>query len=53
MSDGKDTAQGSAATVAPSVKFKDMKFTQKLAHVGKAFLSIISLGFLFPHIFSD
>ena len=53
MSKEADTAQGSAATVTPSVKFKDMGFLQKLAYVGKATLCVITLGFAFPHIFSE
>jgi hypothetical protein len=53
MSDEIKTAQGSAATVAPSIKFKDMSFAQKLGYVGKAMLCIISFGFAYPNIFSD
>ena len=49
----KDTAQGSAATVAPSIKFKNMSFFQKLAYVGKATLCICSFGFAYPNIFVD
>ena len=53
MADVIDTAQGSAATVALSIKFKDMSFLQKLVYVGKATLCIISFGFAFPNIFVD
>ena len=49
----KDTAQGSAATVAPSIKFMDMSFLQKLAYAGKATLCICSFGFAYPNIFAD
>jgi putative Mn2+ efflux pump MntP len=53
MPDVKDTAQGSAATVAPSMKFKDMSILQKLAFIGKATLCILTFGFAFPNIFMD
>jgi hypothetical protein len=53
MSDASKTAQGSAATVAPSIKFKNLSFSQQLAYIGKATLCIISFGFAFPNIFSD
>ena len=53
MSNEAPTAQGSAATVPPSIKFKDMNIVQKLAHVGKAMLFVFSLGFCYPNIFTD
>ena len=53
MSDASKTAQGSAATVAPSIKFKNMSFPQQLAYVGKAMVCILTFGFAFPNIFSD
>jgi len=51
MSDAKDTAQGTAA--AASMKFKDMSLGQKLAHIGKSLLCLVSLGFIYPNIFVD
>ena len=53
MSNNASTAQGSAATVTPSIKFRDMSVLQKLVHLGKAVLFILSLGFCYPNIFSD
>jgi hypothetical protein len=53
MSEASKTAQGSAATVAPNIKFSDMSFPQKLAYLGKAALCVLSFGFAFPNIFSD
>ena len=53
MSEEGKTAQGSAATVAPSIKFKDMSFPQKLAYIGKAALCVLTFGFAFPNIFAD
>ena len=53
MSNQASTAQGSAATVTPSIKFKDMSLLQKLTHVGKAMLFLLTLGFCYPNIFSD
>jgi hypothetical protein len=53
MSDKAPTAQGSAATVTPNVKFKDMSFAQKIAHVGKALLFVLTLGFCYPNLFAD
>lgn len=53
MPDVKDTAQGSAATVAPSMKFKNMSILQKLTYIGKAALCILTFGFAFPNIFMD
>jgi len=53
MSEEVKTAQGSAATVEPSIKFKDMSFFQKLAFVSKAMVCIVSFGFAYPNIFTD
>ena len=53
MSTQNNTAQGSAAPVAPSQKFKDMGFLQKTAYCGKAVLCILTFGFAYPNIFSD
>ena len=53
MSMEKDTAQGSAAPVATSKKFKDMDFGEKLAYFCKAFVCVITFGFAYPNIFSD
>jgi hypothetical protein len=47
------TAQGSAATVAPVVRFKDMSLLQKLAYIGKATLCILTFGFAFPNVFIE
>ena len=53
MSEEGKPAQGSAASVAPGVKFKDMGFFQKLAYVGKVTLCVLTFGFAFPNILSD
>jgi hypothetical protein len=48
-----NTAQGSAAPVEISKKFKDMSLLEKAAYSGKALLCILTFGFAFPNIFSD
>ena len=53
MSHEAKTAQGSAATVESKIKFKDMNGKQKLVHVSKVIIFVVSFGFAFPQIFSD
>jgi hypothetical protein len=53
MSTQNTTAQGSAAPVAPSQKFKDMSFLQKAAYCCKAVVCLLTFGFAYPNIFSD
>jgi hypothetical protein len=53
MSEEIKTAQGSAATVEPKIKFKDMPLQEKLAYIGKGVLCILTFGFAYPNIFSD
>jgi len=53
MSKQHKAAQGSAAAAESKVTFKNMSGTQKLAHIGKACLFFLTLGFAFPNIFTD
>lgn len=52
MSKQHKAAQGSAAP-DNTVAFANMSATQKLAHIGKACVFFLTLGFAFPNIFSD
>jgi hypothetical protein len=47
-----DAKQGSAATAGTS-KFKAMPLRQKVLFVCKLTISILSFGFLYPHLWSD
>jgi hypothetical protein len=53
MSNQDNTAQGSAAPVAPPKKFKDMGLMEKGAYCCKALICVLTFGFAFPNIFSD
>jgi hypothetical protein len=53
MSNEQNPAQGSAAPVKTSTKFKDMNFKQKIAYIGKAVACVITFGFAFPNIFIE
>ena len=48
-----DAKQGSAATAGKSVPFKEMPPLQKVFFVCKLTISILSFGFLYPHMWSD
>jgi hypothetical protein len=47
------TAQGSAATVKSTPAFKNMKFFQKILFLGKAVIFFITMGFVYPNIFTE
>ena len=49
----KHAAQGSAAPATTSVPFRKMTPRQKAVFLCKLVLSIVSFGFLFPHLMSD
>ena len=49
----KHAAQGSAAPAQKSLKFHEMTLGQKAVFILKLTLSIVSFGFLFPHIMAD
>jgi hypothetical protein len=51
--DQKHAAQGSAAPAQKSLKFREMTLGQKAVFVLKLTLSILSFGFLYPHILID
>jgi hypothetical protein len=53
MSDQKQAAQGSAATAQRALKFDEMKPMQKMKHVFKVAICMLSFGFIFPHVMSD
>ena len=53
MSKQHKAAQGSAAAAESKVKFKTMNTAQKLAHIGKACVFFLTMGFAFPNIFTD
>lgn len=53
MSNEKNPAQGSAAPVETSQKFRDMTFGQKIVYCCKAVTCIITFGFAYPNIFID
>ena len=53
MADKDTTAQGSAAPVKTTKKFKDMTLAEKAAYFAKAFACIVTFGFAYPNIFSD
>jgi hypothetical protein len=53
MSDEKQAAQGSAATAQRALKFDEMKPMQKVKHVCKVALCILSFGFIYPHAMMD
>lgn len=40
-------------SAAPPVKFNEMNFWQKCAHLGKVILFLLTLGFAFPNILDD
>ena len=46
-------AQGSAAPAEKSPKYRDMTPTQKAVFILKISISVISFGFLFPHMWGD
>ncbi len=46
-------AQGSAAPAEKSLKYRDMTPTQKAVFVLKISISVVSFGFLFPHMWGD
>ena len=48
-----DAKQGSAATATKSVPFKEMTPRQKLVFICKLTISILSFGFIYPHLMSD
>ena len=52
MTTQNQAAQGSAAT-ASGKQFKDMTQSQKMAHVGKVFLFLLTFGFAYPSILHD
>lgn len=53
MSNPKQAAQGSAATAQRTLKFDEMKPLQKVKHVCKVALCILSFGFIYPHVMSE
>lgn len=53
MSKHRKAAQGSAAAAKAKVTFGSMNVIQKLAHIGKACVFFLTLGFAFPNIFTD
>ena len=53
MSNQKQAAQGSAAAADTTEAFSKMSTGGKLAHIGKACIFFLTLGFAFPNIFSD
>ena len=48
-----DAKQGSAATATKSVPFKQMTPRQKAVFICKLTISILSFGFIYPHLMSD
>jgi hypothetical protein len=48
-----DAKQGSAATAKKSVPFKEMTPRQKFVFICKLAISILSFGFIYPHLMSD
>ena len=40
-------------TTDSEIRFKNMTLSQKLGHIGKACIFIITFGFAFPNIFID
>ena len=48
-----DAKQGSAATAKKSVPFKEMTPRQKLVFICKLTISILSFGFIYPHLLID
>lgn len=53
MQDQKQAAQGSAAPAQKSLKFHEMTLGQKTVFILKLTVSIVSFGFLYPHILID
>jgi hypothetical protein len=53
MEDPKQAAQGSAAPAQKSLKFSEMTLGQKAVFVVKLTISILSFGFLYPHVLID
>ena len=49
----KHAAQGSAAPAQKSIPFREMTLGQKAVFILKLTLSIVSFGFLYPHILID
>ena len=49
----KQAAQGSAATAQRTLKFDEMTPAQKVKHVCKIAVCILSFGFVYPHILGD
>mgnify|MGYP003333836039 FL=1 len=54
MSDQQSTAQGSAAPEKLTGKsFGEMSGSEKLTFIGKAFVMLLTGGFVFPNIFVE
>jgi hypothetical protein len=53
MQHQKQAAQGSAAPAQRSLKFHEMTLGQKTVFILKLTVSILSFGFLYPHILID
>jgi hypothetical protein len=53
LSNEQNPAQGRAAPVATSKRFRDMNFKQKAAYCCKAFICVLTFGFAYPNIFVD
>ncbi len=47
------TQQSKSAAAAAKPKFSDMSTGDKMKHVGKVIIFVISFGFAFPSLFSD
>ena len=49
----KDEQQSTGGSAAPAKRFSDMNASEKLVHIGKVIMFLLSFGFAFPNIFSD
>jgi len=46
----KKAQAGSAVAAESTLKFREMKLSQKCVHIGKLAIFLVSFGFAFPHI---
>jgi hypothetical protein len=42
-----------SANTQPQKKFSEMSSSEKLKHIGKVCIFLITMGFIFPTLFSD
>ena len=51
--DRKDEQKSAGANPGVTKRYSEMNAGEKLAHIGKVIVFLLSFGFAFPNIFSD